>query len=111
MTFNLYQPEISVQTGGDTPAAELARLVAWADTLQAVDTRWWHTPDGSLHVTITGRADGGARIKAYGGIDYATTAGLVTLPTGQSEHISVDELEALADLLRDQQTPARAVAA
>ena len=110
VTFNLWQPEVSVQTGGDTPAAELGRLVAWACTMQAVDTRWWHTLDGSLHVTITGRTAGGVRIKAYGGIDYAATAGLVTLPVDQSEHIRVDELEALADLLRDHQTT-RGVAA
>jgi hypothetical protein len=41
--------------------------------------QWWHTPGGSLHISIDGRAGTGVALQVYGGIPFAHCAGLVQL--------------------------------
>ena len=45
---------ISIQAGHHPDALDhLGELLLWAYTLDQVNARWWHTPDGSLHISST----------------------------------------------------------
>jgi hypothetical protein len=94
--------EISVQTGySPNLCSMLGNLLVWAYTLADVTAQWWHTPEGSLHITITGRTAGGARMKIYSGGAFTASLGLVPLAQDEMEGVSLDELYALAGLLRE----------
>jgi hypothetical protein len=94
--------EIAIQpSGGRGLRARLGAVLVWAFTLADVTAEWWHTPDGSLHVTVIGRTANGTRLTIYGGGPFADCLGLVHLDAGQREGVSLDELYALASLLRD----------
>jgi hypothetical protein len=96
--------EISIQPGGGTDlCTHLSNVLVWAHTMAEVTAEWWHTDSGSLHVSVTGRTAGGVRMKVYGGGAFTQTLGLVPLDQGQREGVSLDELYALACLLRDGQ--------
>ena len=96
--------EISVQPGGNLDlCSRLGSILVWAFTLADVTASWWHTPDGSLHISVHGRTTGGVRVKVYGGGSFAESLDLVSLDAGESEGVSLDELYALACLLRDGQ--------
>lgn len=96
--------EIGVQVrGGMGLGSHLANLLVWAYTLSDVTAQWWHTPGRNLHVTVTGRTAGGARMRVYGGGDFADCHGLVRLASDQKESVSLDELYTLANLLREAQ--------
>jgi hypothetical protein len=94
--------EISVQPGsGPDLCSVLGNLLVWAYTLVDVTAQWWHTDSGSLHITIVGRTAGGARMKVYSGATFTDSLGLVPLTRGEREGVSLDELYALAGLLRE----------
>ena len=96
--------EVSIQPGGSLDlCSRLGAILVWACTLSDVTADWWHTPDGSLHITVHGRTTGGVRIKVYGGGSFTDALGLVPLDADQSEGVSLDELYALVCLLRDGQ--------
>lgn len=96
--------EIAIQPGGALDlCSRLGAILVWAATLADVTADWWHTPEGSLHITVEGRTAGGVRIKVYGGGAFAESLGLVSLDAGHSEGATLDELYALACLLRDGQ--------
>jgi hypothetical protein len=103
---------ITIQTGHHHNALDhLGELLLWAHTLDQVSARWWHTPDGSLHISIDGRASTGVALKVYGGIPFAHCAGLVQLTPGDSEGVSLDEIYMLLGLLREHHTTITEVAA
>jgi hypothetical protein len=96
--------EISVQPdGGQDLCSHLSNILVWAYTLADVTAQWWHTDGGSLHISITGRTTGGARMKVYGGGPFTQSLGLVPLAQGDQEGVSLDELYTLAGLLREAQ--------
>jgi hypothetical protein len=96
---------ISIQAGHHQDALDhVGELLLWAYTLDQVRARWWHTPDGSLHVSIDGRASTGVALKAYGGIPFDHCAGLVRLAIGESEGVSLDEIYTMLGLLRELHT-------
>jgi hypothetical protein len=104
VTFNPDVRQISVQAGGNLDlCSRLANLLVWAYTLADVTATWWHTPDETLHATITGRTTGGTRMKVYAGGPFDQTQGLVQLDLDQREGVSLDELYTLANLLREAQ--------
>ena len=89
----------------------LGELLLWAYTLTRVSAQWWHTPEGSLHISIEGRARTGVALKVYGGIPFDHCAGLVRLAPGESESVSLDEIYTLLGLLREHRTTITGVAA
>ncbi len=89
----------------------LGELLLWAYPLGQVSFRWWHTPDGSLHLSIDGHASTGVALKVYGGIPFDHCAGLVRLPVGEAEGVSLDEIYTLLGLLREHHTTTTEVAA
>lgn len=93
------EPEVQIQVASGDTVRHLAELLLWAYTLKQVTATWWHTDGGSLQISIHGRSFGGARFLVYGGVPFGACAGLVPLPVGASEGVSVDELYALRDLL------------
>jgi hypothetical protein len=104
VSFNPDVRQISVQPGGDLDlCSRLGSLLVWAYTLSDVTATWWHTPEGTLHITINGRTSGGARMKVYAGGPVAQAQGLVQLDPDQREGVSLDELYTLANLLREAQ--------
>jgi hypothetical protein len=71
---------ISIHAGHHQDALDhLGELLLWAYTLDQVSARWWHTPGGSLHLSIDGRAGTGVALKVYGAIPFEHCAGLVQL--------------------------------
>lgn len=103
---------ISIQPGHhQDPLDHLGELLLWAYPLTQLTARWWHTPDGSLHISIDGRAPTGVGIKVYGGIPLQRCAGLVSLAVGESEGVSLDEIYTLLGLLREHHTAMTEVAA
>ena len=104
LDFTLSNREIAVQPGGALDLrSRLGNLLVWAYTLDDVTATWWHTRHGALHVSITGRTAGGARMKVYGGGPFAHCLGLVRLAVDEREGVSLDELYTLLGLLRDGQ--------
>ena len=102
MTFYSHDREIVVQPGGGLDlVAKLGNVLLWAYTLTEVTAAWWHTADGRLHVSVTGRASGGTRLEIYGGGEFTDCLGLVPLKPGESESVSLDELYTLVCLLRE----------
>jgi hypothetical protein len=96
--------QISVQTSnGRDLCAGLANLLVWAYTLTDLTAEWWHTPTGNLHVTVTGRTGGGSRMRIYTGGLFTDCHGLISLAANEREGVSLDELYALANLLREAQ--------
>jgi hypothetical protein len=93
---------IHVQPGGGLDLArKLGNLLLWATTLAEVTAEWSHTDSGRLHVSVHGRAASGVRFLVYGGGDFSTCLGLVSLAVGEFEGVSLDELYTLAGLLRE----------
>ena len=104
LDFTPGRREIGVQpAGGMDLCTCLANLLVWAYTLTDVTAEWWHTPNGSLHVTVTGRTAGGTRMKVYSGGAFTKSLGLVGLGVGEKEGVSLDELYTLTALLREAQ--------
>jgi hypothetical protein len=94
--------EVAVQPGGGLDLySRLANVLVWAYTLADVTATWWHTPDHALHITVTGRTAGGARMRVYASGSFTAAQGLVQLTPGQREGVSLDELYTLAALLRE----------
>ena len=105
-------PRISIQAGHHHSALNhLGELLLWAYTLDQVSARWWHTPGGSLHISIDGRAGTGVALKVYGGIPVEHCAGLLQLTPGETEGVSLDEIYTLLGLLREHHTTILEVAA
>jgi hypothetical protein len=93
---------VQVDSGPDLGAC-LAKLLVWAYTLTEVTAQWWHTPSRNLHVTVTGRTAGGARMRVYTGGTFTHCHGLVRLGVDMREGVSLDELYTLTSLLREAQ--------
>ena len=103
---------ISIQAGHHPDALDhLGELLLWTYPLTRVTARWWHTPAGSLHISIDGRASTGVALKVYGGIPFTHCADLVRLAPGESESVSLDEIYTLLGLLREHHTTIPEVAA
>jgi hypothetical protein len=103
---------ISIQPGHHQDALDhLGELLLWAYTPDRVSAQWWHTPGGSLHLSIDGRAGTGVALKVYGGIPFEHCAGLVQLSPGEAEGVSLDEIYTLLGLLREHHTTITEVAA
>jgi hypothetical protein len=98
---------ISVQPGGTDVTSRLANVLVWAYTLADVTAQWWHTPDQWLHVNVTGRTSGGARMRVSAGGSFDAFHGLVPLTVNESENVSLDELYTLVGLLREAQQETR----
>src|SRR5690349_18131007 len=75
---------ISVQPGGTDVPSRLANVLVWAYTLADLTAQWWHTPDRWLHVSVTGRTSGGARMRVYAGGSFDAFHGLVPLAVNES---------------------------
>jgi hypothetical protein len=104
VAFDPADAEIRVQPlGGLDLARKLGNVLLWAATLAEVTAEWTHTTSGRLHVSVHGRGASGVRFQIYGGGEFAKCLGLVQLTAGQHEGVSLDELYALACLLRDGQ--------
>jgi hypothetical protein len=86
-------------------ATGLGNLLIWAHTLTDVTAEWWRTTADRLHVTVHGRTSGGLRLELYTGCPFTQTAGLVRLAPDQRDGVSLDELYALAELLRETHQP------
>lgn len=111
LTFVPTVREIAVQPGGGVDlCSRLSGILVWACTLTDVTASWWHTQDDSLHVRVSGRTTGGTRLRVYGGGPFADCCGLVRLPHGTEEGVSLDELYTLVGLLRENQQRHREVA-
>ena len=96
---------ITIQAGHHRdPLDHLGELLLWAYTLDQISTTWWHTPQGSLHITIHGRTSTGVALHVYGAIPFTHCAGLVPLAPGDSEGVSLDEIYTLLGLLREHHT-------
>jgi hypothetical protein len=103
---------ITIQAGHHQNALHLlGEQLLWAYTLDQVSARWWHTPSGSLHLSIDGRTSTGVALKVYGGIPFDHCADLVHLAVGESEGVSLDEIYTLLGLLREHHTTMTEVAA
>jgi hypothetical protein len=103
---------ISIQAGHHQDAlGHLGELLLWAHTPDQVSAWWWHTPGGSLHLSIDGRASTGVALKVYGGIPFEHCAGLAQLTPGEAEGVSLDEIYTLLGLLRGHHTTIPEVAA
>jgi hypothetical protein len=103
---------ISIQAAHHQNALDhVGELPLWAYTLDQVSAWWWHTPDGSLHVSIDGRASTGVALKVYGAIPFDHCTGLVQLSPGEAEGVSLDEIYTLLGLLRGHHTTITEVAA
>lgn len=101
---------VSVQIDqGRNTSERLASLLLWAHTLDEVTVGWWRTSADSLHINVDGRTAGGLRMHLYMGVPFNETAGLVRLAPDEREIASLDELYALARLLREEQ-PGQGVA-
>ena len=103
---------ICIQAGHHQNALDhLGELPLWAYTLDQVSAQWWHTPRGSLHISIDGRAGTGVALRVYGGIPFEHCAGLVQLTPGEAEGVLLDEIDTLLGLLREHHTTITEVAA
>ena len=96
------QMEVLPEGGKDFPRL-LANVLLWAHTLSDVSATWSRTEADRMHVVVTGRTAIGARLRVYGVGAFADCAGLVALDPGQNDGVSLDELFALACLLREHQ--------
>jgi hypothetical protein len=104
MTLYPRDRELLVQTGGGFDLADkLGNLLLWAYTLTEVTAKWTHTKCGRLHVKTTGRISNGVLVEVFSGGEFTDCLGLVPLKAGESEGVSLDELYALAGLLREAQ--------
>jgi hypothetical protein len=101
LSFSPLERQMEVQPGGGDLATVLANLLLWAHTLTDITATWSRTGSGRLHVAVTGRTVIGARVRVYGGGQFTDCLGLVALRPGQSDGVSLDELYALACLLRE----------
>ncbi|GAB1515656.1 hypothetical protein [Actinophytocola sp. KF-1] len=105
------QMDVMPEGSGDF-ARLLANVLLWAHTLSDVTATWSRTGSDNLHVVVIGRTNIGARMRVFCVGDFTDCAGLVTLDPGQHDGVSLDELFALACLLREhQQQNGRQVAA
>jgi hypothetical protein len=89
--------------GGSNFARLLANVLLWAHTLSDVTATWSRTGSDNLHVVVTGRTNIGARMRVFCVGEFTDCAGLVALDSGQHDGVSLDELFALACLLREHQ--------
>lgn len=96
------QVRLQPQHGGHL-ADQLANLLMWAHTLIEVTADWWRTTADQLHVTVSGRTQGGLRMHIYTGGEFTETLGLVRLDPDQTEDVTLDELYTLVGLLRESQ--------
>ena len=87
--------------GGDDITRLLANVLLWAHTLSDVTATWSRMGFERLHVVVTGRTSIGARIRVFCLGSFADCVGLVALDPGQDDGVSLDELFALACLLRE----------
>jgi hypothetical protein len=108
VNFYTHDREIVVQVGGGLDlVTKLGNLLVWACTLAEVTARWKHTPDGRLHVSVTGRTSGGTKLEVHGGGGFTDCLGLVALKHGEADHVSLDELYTFVGLLREAQQEAQ----
>jgi hypothetical protein len=101
--FSPLDRQMEVQPGGEDLVSMLGNLLLWAHTLTDVTATWRRIDSGRLHVCVTGRTTIGVRVRVYGGGLFSECAGLVALDPGQADGVSLDELYALACLLREMQ--------
>ncbi len=113
LSFSPLARRIEIEPDGrDDLARQLANLLLWAHTLTDVTAAWTRLDSGRFHVAVTGRTAIGARVRVYCLGLFTDCAGLVALDPGQTDGVSLDELFALACLLREhQQQNGRQVAA
>jgi hypothetical protein len=76
-------------------ASVLGSLLTWAYSLTNVTADWWRTPEDRLHITAHGRTDGGLPLKIVHGLAFNRCLGRVQLATGESQPVSLEELQAL----------------
>jgi hypothetical protein len=104
VSFHPTDGEVDVQPeGGLDLARKLGNVLLWAATLADVTAEWAHNDAGRLFVSVRGRTTSGTRLHVYGGGHFTACLGLVPLAPGEEEGVSLDELYALACLLRDGQ--------
>lgn len=104
LSFSPVSRQIDVMPeGGSDFARLLANVLLWAHTLSDVTASWSRSDSGRLHVVVTGRTNIGARLRVFCVGEFADCAGLVALIPGQHDGVSLDELFALACLLREHQ--------
>jgi hypothetical protein len=95
---------VSVQVDyGRNTSERLGNLLLWAHTLDEVTVEWWRTSADNLHITVQGRTSSGLRMRLYTGVPFEETVGLVRLQPDERELASLDELYALAGLVREAQ--------
>ncbi|OLF19058.1 hypothetical protein BU204_03440 [Actinophytocola xanthii] len=104
MAFHPNEAQVEVQLGGapDLPHV-LADVLLWTTTLAEVTAEWTHAREARLLVTVRGRSASGVRFLAYGGGPFADCLGLVQLRPGEREGVSLDELYALLNLIRERE--------
>ena len=104
LSFSPLARRIEIEPDGrDDLARQLANLLLWAHTLTDVTAAWTRLDSGRFHVAVTGRTTIGARVRVYCLGLFTDCAGLVALDPGQTDGVSLDELYALACLLRENQ--------
>lgn len=98
--YNCRDIDVHIGEYGD-PTTETRHLLAWAQSLDAVDVEWWHTDGDDLHIAIHGLAGVDTRMLVYGAVPYDDCRDVVQLDPGQRDSVSVDALGALADHLAE----------
>lgn len=111
LSFSPLERQMEVQPGGGDLVSVLGNLLLWAHTLTSVTAKWTRMDSGRLHVAATGRTTIGVRVRVYGAGLFSECADLVELNPGQADGVSLDELYALACLLRENQHDAGKAAA
>jgi hypothetical protein len=90
-------PLVTMQLDRITLDQIAAALVAWADTLTRVTAEAWRVPDGhSVHLSITGRMPGGARVRVYDAVAYDPTVPGLDLAATEHRPLILAELRAFA---------------
>lgn len=88
---------IGIAPQGIDLVVQLFGVLMWTYTMDSPGVSWCRRADGTFAVATEGRTRNGTAITAAGGGQYSECLGLLSLPVGKAQHVSVDTFGAFWD--------------
>lgn len=97
VSLECWNPLVTVQLDRVTLDRVAVALLVWADTLTRVTADAWRVPDGhSVHLSVTGRLAGGARLRVFDAVAHDPTVPGLDLAANAHRPVALGELRAWA---------------
>lgn len=88
---------IAIAPNGSDLVMKLFGILLWTYTMNEPMATWCHKQDGTFEVTTVGYTRNGTAIITIGGGHYIECLDLLSLPVGELQAVSIDDLGAFWD--------------